>query len=181
MSVNDAQFPDQPYDGLGPDRVDRERDAAPNHVDWDQMNAEMIAVQEQQLNDREFTAINDEGTALIPGNVVYMKTDGTVAKTDADGAAALRKAIGIVRIGADDGLSVTVQFTGRLTLTLAEWDAVGLTSAGLVAGESYYMADVAGEITATVLPTAGDTLFRCGVAMSATTLLVRMDDEGLKV
>ena len=145
------------------------------------MNAEIIAVQQQQLDDREFTAINDEGTALVPGNVVYMKTDGTVAKTDADGAAALRIPVGMVRIGADDGLSVTVQYTGRLVLTLAEWDAVGLTSAGLVIGVPYFMADVAGEITPTVLPTAGDTLFKVGVAISATTLLVRLDDEGLKI
>lgn len=183
MSVNEGQFPNAVYDGLGPDRVDRERDAAPSHVDWDQMIAELIAVQQQQLDDREFTAINDEGSTLIVGSIVFMKTDGTVALADSDvaAAAALKIPVGLVKIGGIDGADVTVQFSGRLVLTLAEWDAVGLTSAGLIIGASYYLAGTPGELTATAPNTAGDTLFKIGVAISATTLLVRLDDEGLDI
>ncbi len=182
MSINNADYPAAVFDGIGPNRTLRAQNAAPDFEDYDQAVAEIIAVQQQQLDDREFTAINDEGTALVPGDIVYMKTDGTVALADADGATALRIPVGVVRIGAADGLSVTVQYTGRLVLTLAEWDAVGLTSAGLVVGASYYLDDDnPGFLAATVPTSAGDTLFKVGVAISATTLLVRLDDEGLKV
>lgn len=181
MSVNEAQYPNAVYDGLGPGRVDRERDAAPDHVDWDQLIAETLAVQQQQKDDREFPAINDEGGALVVGNVVYMKSDGTVAKADVDGASALRVPIGLVKIGGADGAIVTIQFSGRLTLTLAEWDVVAGTTGGLTSGAKYYAADGAGIMAETVPPTATDTLFVMGVAISATTMLVRLDDEGLKV
>lgn len=181
MSINDAQYPATVYDGLSPRRVAREDNASPEFEDWDQMIAELIAIQQQQLDDREFIAVNDEGGTLVVGTIVYMKTDGTVAVADADGATALRIPVGIIKVGGADGANVTVQFSGRLVLTIAEWDAVGLTSAGLVVGAAYYLADTPGELTATAPATATDTLFKIGVAISTTTLLVRLDDEGLGV
>ncbi len=182
MSTNNAQYPAAVYDGIGPNRSLRTQNSAPDFEDYDQLVSEIIAVQKQQIDDREFIAVNDDGGALIAGAIVYMKTDGKVAKTDADGAAALRIPVGIVKVAAAaDGDNATIQYNGILELTTAEWDAVGLTSAGLVVGAAYYMADVAGELTATVLPTAADTLFRIGTAISTTKLMVRLDDEGLKV
>lgn len=182
MSTNNAQYPAAVYDGIGPNRTLRTQNSAPDFEDYDQLVAEVIAVQQQQLDDREFIVVNDDGGALIVGSVVYMKTTGKVAKADGDGAAALRIPVGIVKIGAAaDGDNCTVQYNGLLVLTAAEWDAVGLTSAGLVVGASYYLGDTAGEITATALATGGDTLFKIGTAVSVTTLMVRLDDEGLAV
>lgn len=181
VSINDAQFPAAVYDGIPPNRSSRSQDASPDFEDYDQLMAELIAVQQQQIDDREFIAVNDEGGTLVVGTVVYMKTDGKVADADADGAAALRKAIGIIKVGGANAANVTVQFAGQLTLTAAEWDAVGLGSGGLIVGEAYYMADVPGELTATAPATATDTLFKIGTAISALTLLVRLDNEGLTV
>lgn len=183
MSNVQPDYPAAVWDGLSENtqHLDISDDIVPRPQDWAQIVEEVRAVQSQQKEDREFDAVNDEGGALVPGNVVYMKTDGTVAKADADGAAALRIPVGIAKTGVADGVSVEVIYNGRLTLTLAEWDAVGLTSAGLVIGAKYYLADAPGEITATAPATATDTLFAIGVAISATTLLVRLDDEGLAV
>ncbi len=181
MSINDAQYPAAVYDGIPPNRSLRSQNAAPDFEDYDQMLAELIAVQQQQFDDREFSAIVDEGSAILAGQVLYMKTDGKVAEAIADGAAALRIPVGLAKTGAENAASVQVIFNGRLTLTLAEWDAVGLTSAGLVIGAAYYLDDVSGELSASVPTSATDTLFKVGVAISATTLLVRLDDEGLKI
>lgn len=181
MSVNNAQYPSDVFDGLGPNRTLRTQNSSPDFEDYDQLVAEIIAMQQQQLDDRELIAVNDTGGTLIVGTVVYMKSDGKLGDADADGAAALRIPVGLVKVGGANAANVTVQFSGLLTLTLAEWDAVGLSSAGLVIGASYYMADTPGEITATAPATATDTLFKMGVAKSATTMMVRLDDEGLTV
>jgi len=182
MSINDADYPTTVYDGIGPNRTLRAQNSAPDFEDYDQVVSEIIAMQTQQLNDREFTAVNDSGGTLVPGDIVYMvAADGKLKLADADGAAATRIPVGIIRIGGATAAVVTVQFAGRITLTLAEWDAVGLSSAGLVVGAAYYLADVPGELTATAPATATDTLFKIGTAISTTTLLVRLDDEGLAV
>lgn len=182
MAIKIATYPEAVWDGLE-GRADRKINAAPGTDDYDRIVAEIIAVQQQQLDDREFTAINDEGSALVPGDVVYMKTDGTVALGDSDtaAAAALKIPVGIVRIGGADGVSVTVQFSGKITLTLAQWDVVGTDANGLDPGSKYYLSGTAGEITTTAPNTAGDTLFIVGVAISATVMLVRLDNEGLDV
>lgn len=181
MSTNNAQYPATVYDGIGPNRSSRTQNSAPDFEDYDQLVSEVIAVQQQQLDDREFVAVNDDGSPLVVGAIVYMKSDGTVALADADGASALRIPVGIVKVGGADGVNVTIQYNGLLVLTTAEWDAVGLSSAGLVVGASYYLADTPGELTATAPATATDTLFKIGTALSVTTLMVRLDDEGLTV
>jgi len=183
MANATADYPGDVWDGLSPNtqRVNKKDNVEPDPRDWAKIVEEVRAVQKQQLDDREFSAVNDEGGALVAGNVVYMKTDGKIAKADADGAAALRIPMGITKAGVANGIAVECVYNGRLTLTLAEWDAVGLTAAGLVIGSKYYVADVAGELTATAPATIGDTLFVVGTAISATTLLVRLDDEGLTV
>ena len=178
-----ADYPATIWDGLSDNtgRINLVDDIEPNPQDWAKIVEEVRAVEKQQKEDREFDAVNDEGTDLVAGNVVYMKTDGTVAEADADGAAALRVPVGLAKTAIVNGESGEIIFNGRLELTLAEWDAVGLSSAGLVIGAAYYLADAIGEITATPPATATDTLFKLGVAISATVLLVRLDDEGLAV
>lgn len=183
MSINDAQYPATVYDGLPPNRTLRSQNASPDFEDYDQMLAELLAVQQQQLDDREAIVVNDDGGALIVGSIVYLKTTGKVAKADSTaGGGVLMKPIGIVKVGAAaDGDNCTVQFAGRLVLTLAEWDAVGLGATGLVVGQEYYLSETPGELNATAPDTAADVLFKIGTALSATTLLVRLDNEGLKV
>ena len=45
MSINDPGFPAKAWDGLSPRRVKREDDSSPEYEDWDQMTAELIAIQ----------------------------------------------------------------------------------------------------------------------------------------
>lgn len=183
MAIRDAQYPAAVYDGIGPNRALRSENLEPDAPDWDQLIAEVKALQQQQLDDREFAALNDEGGAVIAGNIVYMKTTGKIAKADSDtaAAAALKIPVGMLKTGVANGISVTFVFRGQLTLTLAEWDAVGTDANGLDPGAKYYLSGTAGEITTTAPNTAGDTLFVIGVAISATTMLVRLDDEGLDI
>ena len=47
MSINDPQYPGQVWDGLGPNRLNREQDASPDFEDWDQIVAELISTQEE--------------------------------------------------------------------------------------------------------------------------------------
>ncbi len=184
MSVKIAQFPTTVWDGLSSTRTDRQTNTKPSNADWDQLISEVLAVQQQQIDDREFTAINDSSAALVPGDVVYMvAADGKLKLADSDvaAAAALKIPVGMVKIGGADGVSVTVQFCGKLTLTLAQWDVVGTDANGLDPGAKYFLSGTPGEITTVIPNTVGDVLFVIGVAISATTLLVRLDDQGLDI
>lgn len=66
MSLNQAYFPDEVWAGQTPDRDSRLDDKAPDFEDWDQMTAEMIAVQEAIFNGGPSLAGN--GDAVATGN-----------------------------------------------------------------------------------------------------------------
>ncbi len=177
MSINVAQYPD--WDGLGPNRTERQQDASPDYEDWDQLIAEYLVMQNRVKNvDGIFTAVNSEGGAMVPGNVIFLHTDGTIKLADADGSGT-REVAGVVEVGAADAGTVTVRYAGVLSLTLAEWDAVGTDASGLDPGLLYLMADVLGEITTTPPATATDTLYRLGKALNATDLLINLEFDGL--
>lgn len=183
MAIRDSQYPATVFDGIGPTRTLRSENRVPGTEDWDQLIAEVIAVQRQQLDDRELSAVNDQGGPVLAGHIVYMKNDGTIALADSDTAvaAALKIPVGMLKSGVADGISVKLVFMGRLTLTTAEWDAVGTDANGLDPGAKYFLSGTPGNITTVVPNTAGDTLFVIGVAISATTMLVRLDDQGLDI
>ena len=195
MSINEADYPTAVWDGLSPRRVAREDNAEPEYEDWDQITAEMIACQtETDTNEASrlaqittdtnlllHNAVADNAAAVIAGAPVYLKAAGTYAYGDADGAAALRVAVGLLTTGGADSLAYDAALGGsKLTLTTGEWDAVAGTTGGLTIGAKYYMSDVtAGRLTETAPATATDTLMMCGIGLSTTVMLVKMDDQGV--
>ncbi len=191
MSINVADYPAAVWDGLSPRRVDRETDAAPEYEDYDQITAEVVATQTEldrveaaRLDQFNLNAVADNAGAVLAGTVVYLKAAGTFADADADGAAALRVGIGVLKTGGADSLPYDIALAGsRLTLTTAEWDAAGPTTGGLTIGLKYYLSDAApGQLLETTPPASvGDTLLLVGIGLSATEMLVLMQDTGLQI
>ncbi len=191
MSINVADYPTAVWDGLSPRRTDRKVNAAPEYEDWDQMTAEMIAAQTEvdrveafQLDSTNHNAVADNSAVVLAGTCVYLKAAGTFADADADGAAALRVGIGLLKTGGADSLPYDIALAGsKLTLTTAEWDAASDTTGGLTTGLKYYLSDATpGQLIETTAPASvSDTLLLVGIALSSTTMLVLMQDTGLQI
>lgn len=141
-----ADYPTAVWDQFSTSRSDIMRNAAPDFNDWDALVAELVATQTELDTLKYLDHLNASGGALVVGTPI--KTGG--ADTEA----------------------VRLQTRGNLTLTLAEWDAVGLSSTGLVANTLYYLSGTVGEITATKPATTGDHVVSIGVALSTTTLRI---------
>lgn len=180
MSVNVAKYPGAQWDGSSPDRTnDRSINRRPDYEDWDQIVAEVIALESEldivkasRLAGDALIVPNPTGGAVVVGKAVYLLANGTgIALADANGTAPARNLLGLVSVGAAGaGGNVNVQQAGDLTLTTAQWDAVAGTSGGLTANTEYYLSGTPGAITATVPATTGDTDIVVGVAKSTTVL-----------
>jgi hypothetical protein len=177
MSKNAANFPGSIWDSSSPGRTnDRSVDRAPVFEDWDQMVAEMLAVQTALDANMFLHAVpNPTGGAVVVGKAVYLLANGTgIALADANGTAPARNFLGLVSVGAPgSGGTVDVQQSGDLTLTTAQWDTVAGTTGGLTPFTEYYLSGTPGAITATVPGTTGDTDIVVGVAKSSTVLNIK--------
>ncbi len=167
-----ADFPSQVWDGSAPGRVDRDQLRA-EVGDVDQLYAEMVAVQEMFIH----SAVNANAGALVAGCPLYIKSDGTCDKGDANGSGIIRISVGLSIGAVAIAGTAKIQVAGILTLTTAEWDAVAGTTGGLSPGSTYYVSGTAGALTATKPATTGDTQLRAGVALSSTKLLLQMHGE----
>ena len=106
------------------------------------------------------------------GSPVYLTSGkAALAKADADGTAAV---IGLLARPATAGQSTLVYYTGVLTLTVAQWNAlITGASTGLTPNTTYYLsAASAGKLTATPVAVEGERVACLGVALSATQLLI---------
>lgn len=169
----DADYPTSVWDQLSASRPDAIRNAEPDYHDWDKITAEVVAIETELESMKYLDLVNASGGALVPGNPVYNKTDASgVAAADCNAAVPIPFVLGLLKTGGASLATVRIQTRGNLTLTLAEWDAVGLTSAGLVANTTYYLSPTAGEITATKPATTGDHVVIIGVALSTTTMRI---------
>jgi hypothetical protein len=92
----------------------------------------------------------------------------------ADDEPTYTRVIGIVTTLVPAGLrqEATVQATGRLTLTAAQWDEVTGQSGGLAPGSPYYLSNTPGEITTTPPGELSSVVLLVGIALNATTLLL---------
>lgn len=89
MSINNPQFPVKVWDGTTPTRNDRQINAAPSAEDWDQVTAEMIAMQiHTDLSDAAFNqaTIADltDSTGGTDNGVVAMIALDTPASASVD-------------------------------------------------------------------------------------------------
>ncbi len=178
MSKNTAQYPAAIWNGSSPTRsTDISIDRQPDFEDWDQIVAEMQAIQSDVDTNKFVRAVpNPTGGAVAVGKAVYLLANGTgIALADANGTAPARNVLGIVAVGAaGSGGTVDIQQAGDLTLTTAQWDAVAGSTGGLTPFTEYYLSGTAGAITPTVPATTGDTDIVVGVAKSATVMNVRV-------
>jgi len=98
------------------------------------------------------------GTTLAIGDVVYMHTDGEVAKADADAVTSM-PAIGICVGAGTDGNAVDVLVQGIMHDTSA-FDT-------FTVGADIFVSTTAGAVTATAPSGSGDTVQKVGVALHA--------------
>jgi len=98
------------------------------------------------------------GATLAVGDVVYMHTDGEVAKADADAVTSM-PAIGICVGAGTDGNAVDVLVQGIMHDTSA-FDT-------FTVGADIFVSTTAGAVTATAPSGSGDTVQKVGVALHA--------------
>lgn len=105
------------------------------------------------------------GEALIAGDAVYIDSSGQAFKADKDVAAATQ-VVGFAIQSVALGASVLVRVTGKVG---------GLS--GLTVGSRYYLSDD-GTITSSVPSASGEYIVQAGYAVSATELLVMVQQIG---
>lgn len=111
-------------------------------------------------------------SGAVPGTVLAATSSG-IAKGRANAAGTSEVAGVVISASAEDEPGFA-RYSGPVTLTEDEWDAVAGTTGGLTPGARYYLsAATAGKLTATPPSTEGQFVSPVGVAMSSTTLLVQ--------
>ena len=98
------------------------------------------------------------GATLAIGDVVYIHTDGEVAKADADAVTSM-PAVGICVSSGSDGSAVDVLVQGIMHDTSA--------FATFTVGADIFVGTTAGAVTATAPSGSGDTVQKVGVALHA--------------
>jgi hypothetical protein len=110
-------------------------------------------------------------SGLPQGSPVYVTSTGTVGLAYG-GSAARALCVGLASSQGNGGELVDVQYSGPLTLSEAEWDALtGGGSGGLTLGAPYYLhPTIPGQLTTTAPDTGGQYVAPVGIAQSSTTL-----------
>lgn len=116
---------------------------------------------------------NDEAGPIVIGTPVYNDVNDGVKKAKAD-AAGTSNVIGLVaQASISSGVAGSIQFSGVLTATTGQWDAVFGTTGGLTKGVHYFLsAATAGIGTTTAPSTVGQYAVYLGLALSTTELSV---------
>jgi hypothetical protein len=121
-----------------------------------------------------FVTVANEGAIVGNPVVLDFPADTLLALPGQASFEAASEVAGIVTSIVGD--VVTVQTSGTVELTVAQWAAItGLVGTGLNTGNVYYLSDVApGQLVSTRPSTNGSYLARVGVALSATKLLLML-------
>ena len=115
-----------------------------------------------------------EAGGIVIGMAVYSSAIDTVKMAKAN-ALSTSQVLGIAQSTFVTTGPGTIQSSGVIALTTAQWDAVAGTSGGLAYGVVYYLDPAtSGKITATAPITAGQTVVRVGTAISTTELVINI-------
>lgn len=112
-----------------------------------------------------------------PGNAVYiLASDGHAELTSAEGTDLQALCLGLCTASHSATTSGLVRVGGPMTLTTSDWDNVTGDTGGLAPGHLYYLADgdTLGNITATPPVPSGEWRSPIGYAVSATTMIIRV-------
>lgn len=113
---------------------------------------------------------NGESAPMVPGQPIA--SVGGFARLAGASSQAIATVIGLVLIGADTTLPVTISLVGPLTLTTDQWDAITGQFGGLSPGAAYYLDPTAGLMTTTPPTDSGKYLVEIGHALTAETMAV---------
>lgn len=105
------------------------------------------------------------GVTIAAGEVVYLNTaTSRYALADADASAGTSVAVGIAMNGAAAGQPLKILVDGTIT-----------NATGLKAGQTYVLANVAGDIAEALSDLSEDTSYVCfiGIGLSTTSLRVK--------
>ena len=119
---------------------------------------------------------NGNAGAIVIGQAVYTKADGTVdlAKADASGTVEVLGFMKTTSVAA--AASGIIQTDGILAATTGQWDIVSGGTGGLTPGAVYWLsAATAGSITDTAPTTAGHQVVRVGKAISETEMEISIE------
>lgn len=166
------------WDGTTPNHVNRNDHREMNEDDYDRIVAELLAMANFLYSTNYQPFVNDNAGSLPPGTPVYVKSNGHIDMATANGTGT-RIVVGCVAdaTAVATGGTAHVAIDGLITLTTAQWDAIAGTSGGLTPGAMYWLSETAGHLVATAPVTVGDTVFRIGVALSATTMRLYLNYE----
>ncbi len=171
------KYPSQIWDGLTPneERINRSQRLDPNPDDWDQIVAEVIAVQEAgQDQGSTFTARNGAGCVIRKCQPVCSTGVDTVTLASADNIATSYVLGLAIDASIADGAEGSFQSDGSLIADAVDWDAVTGQVGGLTSGARYFLSLVAGRLT-TVAPTgSGEVWVPIGVALDARSLVINL-------
>ena len=122
------------------------------------------------------TQTNGEATPIAIGTPVYSSAADTVKKAQANASGTV-EIVGLVKSTSINASAAgSIQTSGVLAATTAQWDAVAGTTGGLTFGTVYYLDPAtAGKITSNAPYTAGQYVVRIGKAISTTELLIDID------
>jgi hypothetical protein len=133
-----------------------------------------------QISPSTIFLLNASGSALKPGNAVYLSGSLAVSKAIAN-SYATAGVIGLASGASLSNTNVLLMSFGYLTLsTTALWDAVTGQSGGLTVGALYFLdPSTAGNITASFPTTPGQVNTLIGKALSSTKMFITLGDAVL--
>jgi hypothetical protein len=133
-------------------------------------------VLEVGVGNQGFITTNGNSTEILTeGQIVYVKSDGTVDLANAD-TVATSKAIGLVKdASVAIGASCVIVTDGMIEIL--DWTDVLITGdSDLVIGSAYYLSDVEdGKITSSRTTLTGSSVVYIGRAVSTTALEISIE------
>jgi len=119
---------------------------------------------------------NGESVPVVAGQAVYVSANGVGRLAKANGLATA-SVVGLIKDASiPAGLSGGVVVNGVVVATAAQWDTVTGGSGGLTPGTAYYLSPAtSGSITPTPPSADGQFVCRLGVAISATSLWLNIE------
>jgi hypothetical protein len=171
------QYPGQIWDGLSPnkERINRAQRLDPNPDDWDQIVAELIAVQQVgQDEGSTFTARNGSGLIIRKCQPVCSTGVDTVTLADAS-SIATAYVLGLsIDVSIADGAEGDFQSDGSLFADVSDWDAVTGQVGGLTSGARYFLSLTAGRLTTAAPIGSGEVWVPIGIALDARSLVINL-------
>lgn len=174
------KFPITVWDGRAGNRNPPLENSSPEYRDWDQLLAEIIAIEQYLLdNPGGGSASGDslviEATAsesLVAGSPCIVSGNGIISSAQAD-SIITSQVIGLTKETILSSGIGDIVLSGKIEI--ADWTAI-TGSSELIPGNIYYLdSNSPAMLTETATVTVGDCVVRIGIALTTTILIVNID------